>query len=148
MLARLRSRRNSVMREERRSEVVGGRSEKQKHGGYRDLLAWQLGMELVRDIYVLTKSFPGHELFGLTSQLRRAAVSVPSNIAEGYRRRTHRDFNLFLGHSQGSLAEIETQLDIAHDLGYSTEHQAASLQRKTDRLAQVLAGLSSWAEEN
>src|SRR5947207_1131274 len=114
-------RRNWCMREEGRSDVVGPRSEPKKRGGYRDLLAWQLGMELVRDIYAVTKGFPAHELFGLSSQLRRAAVSVPSNIAEGYRRRTHRDFNLFLRHSRGSLAEIETQLEIGHDLRYITD---------------------------
>ena len=136
------------MPEQGRSELVGRRSEPQKRGGYRDLLAWQLGMELVRDIYRVTDKFPRYELFGLISQLRRAAVSVPSNLAEGYRRTTHRDFNLFIGHSRGSLAEIETQLEIACDLGYLTPAQWTALQPKTDRLAQVLAGLSAWAEEN
>jgi four helix bundle protein len=136
------------MREEGRSEVGGRRPEPQKSGGYRDLLAWQLGMELVREIYRLTDKFPRYELFGLISQLRRAAVSVPSNLAEGYRRTTHRDFKLFIGHSRGSLAEIETQLEIACDLAYVSQAEWATLQRKTDRLAQVLAGLSAWAEEN
>ena len=136
------------MREEGKSAAVGRRSEPPKRGGYRDLLAWQLGMDLVREIYRLTDRFPKHELFGLGSQLRRVSVSVPSNIAEGYRRTTHRDFNLFIGHSRGSLAEIETQLEISCDLGYMTRYQWTSLQRKTDRLAQVLAGLSSWAGEN
>src|SRR4051812_7243363 len=120
------------MCEERRPEVVGRRPEPQKRGGDRDLLSWQLGMELVRDTYRLTDKFPRCELFGLTSQLRRAAVSVPSNLAEGYRRTTHRDFNLFICHSRGSLAEIETQLEIACDLGYVTREQWATLQRKTD----------------
>lgn len=131
---------------ERRSEVVGRTSE--KLSGYRDLVAWQLGMELVRFVYFLTKSIPKHELFGLIAQLRRAAVSIPSNIAEGYRRTTHRDFNLFIGHSRGSLAEVETQLEIAHDLGYLTDSQWTAATRKTERLAQVLTGLSSWAEKN
>ena len=136
------------MREESRSAVVGGKSEPVKRGGFRDLVAWQLGMELVREIYMLTGSFPKHELFGLVSQLRRAAVSIPSNIAEGYRRTTHRDFNLFIGHSRGSLAEIETQLEIARNLGYLTRQCSINLQKKTDRLAKVLAGLSSWAGRN
>lgn len=77
------------MREERRPDVVSGRSHSEKKSGYRDLLAWQLGMELVRFVYFLTNGFPNHELFGLISQLRRAAVLVPSNIAEGYRRKSH-----------------------------------------------------------
>jgi four helix bundle protein len=136
------------MREERRSEVVGRKSEPGKRGGYRDLLAWQLGMELVRTIYAVTNSFPRDELFGLIFQLRRAALSVPSNVAEGYRRKSHKDCNVFIGHSRGSLAEIETQLEIACDLGYLTRPQWTALQRKTDRLAQVLAGLCSWAEDN
>ena len=105
-------------------------------------------MDLVRLIYSLTISFPNHELYGLVSQLRRAAVSIPSNLAEGYRRTTHRDFNLFIGHSRGSLAELETQLEIAHDLGYMTDSQWSVLNQKTERLARVLAGLGAWAEKN
>lgn len=136
------------MREERRPDVVSGTSHSEKKSGYRDLLAWQLGMELVRFVYFLTNGFPNHELFGLISQLRRAAVSVPSNIAEGYRRKSHRDFCVFIGHSRGSLAEIETQLEIAHDLGYLTDDQWRAARRKTDRLAQVRAGLNDWAEKN
>ena len=136
------------MHEHGRSEVGGRASEPEKHSGYRDLLAWQLGMDLVRLIYSLTISFPNHELYGLVSQLRRAAVSIPSNLAEGYRRTTHRDFNLFIGHSRGSLAELETQLEIAHDLGYMTDSQWSVLNQKTERLARVLAGLGAWAEKN
>lgn len=136
------------MPDESRSKVVGRRSEAEKKSGYRDLLAWQLGMDLVRFIYFLTNGFPNHELFGLTSQLRRAAVSIPSNVAEGYRRKSHRDFSLFLGHSRGSLAEVETQLDVAHDLGYISDAQWSTAQRKTERLAQVLTGLNDWAENN
>jgi four helix bundle protein len=105
-------------------------------------------MELVRSIYDITNGFPRYEVFGLTSQLRRAAVSIPSNIAEGYRRRSHKDFNVFIGHSRGSLAEIETQLEISRDLSYLTQDRWIALQLKTDRLAQVLTGLSTWAENN
>lgn len=144
----MRDKRTSSLREEGRPDVVGRTSQTETKSGYRDLLAWQLGMELVRSVCFLTNSFPNHELFGLISQLRRAAVSVPSNIAEGYRRKSHRDFSVFIGHSRGPLAEIKTQLEIAHDLDYITEGQWGQARHKTDRLAQVLAGLNDWAEKN
>ena len=71
-----------------------------------------------------------------------------SEVAESYRRRSHKDFHQFLGHSRGSTAEIETQLEFAHDLGYIDHDNSVVLQRKTDRVARLLAGLSSWTEEN
>ena len=85
---------------------------------FRDLIVWQKAMEMVTDIYRATQSFPSEERFGLTSQLRRAAVSVPSNIAEGQGRLTKGEFRQFLGNAKGSLAEVETQLMIARNLGY------------------------------
>ena len=85
---------------------------------FRQLIVWQKAMTLVTDIYRATQSFPGDERFGLTSQLRRAAVSVPSNIAEGQGRLTLGEFRQFLGHAKGSLCEVETQLLIAQNLGY------------------------------
>ena len=136
------------MPEERRSKVEGRRSESEKKSGYRDLLAWQLGMELVKYVYVMTNSFPNCELYGLVSQLRRAAVSIPSNIAEGYRRKSHRDFGVFLGHARGSLAEVETQLEIARDLGYVSHAEWTAAQSKTERLAQMLTGVNDWVEKN
>ena len=84
---------------------------------YRDLITWQKGMELVKAIYNATDGFRQHELYGLVSQLRRAAVSIPSNIAEGQAHYTNREFVRFLRHARGSLAEIETQLLIALDRG-------------------------------
>jgi four helix bundle protein len=87
------------------------------HGRFRDLRVWSEGVELARAIYKLTATFPFEEKFGLTAQLRRAAVSVPSNIAEGSVRHSRRDFCRFLEISLGSLAEIETQLEIADDMG-------------------------------
>ena len=78
---------------------------------YRDLIAWQKAMQLVREIYDATGAFPKEELYGLTNQLRRAAVSVPSNIAEGQARLSAGKFRQFLSHARGSLVEIETQLD-------------------------------------
>ena len=87
---------------------------------HKDLDVYKLSLDLVEDIYKLTKSFPSSENFGLTSQLRRAAVSLPSNIAEGASRASTKDFIRFLNISAGSLAEIETQLVIAERIGYIT----------------------------
>jgi four helix bundle protein len=77
---------------------------------YRDLVAWQKSMDLVVEIYHWTQSFPRTETYGLTSQLRRAAVSIPSNIAEGHDRLSTGEFRQFLGHARGSLVEVETQI--------------------------------------
>ena len=86
---------------------------------FRDLEVWRNGVKLARDIYQLTGTFPNHELYALTSQLRRAAVSVSSNIAEGFVRNSTKDFVRFLYISLGSLAEIETQIEIALELNYT-----------------------------
>lgn len=85
---------------------------------FRELNIWITAMEVVKDIYLATRDFPTHEQYGLTTQIRRAAVSVASNIAEGSSRRTEADFARFLAYSLGSAYEIETQLIIANDLGY------------------------------
>ena len=110
-------------------------------GSYRDLLVWQKAIELVADIYSCTRTFPKEEQFGLTSQLRRAAVSVPSNIAGGKGRFTDRDFSLFLHPARGSLFEIETQLIIAQRLGYLSEREAGELTGRAGELARILNGL-------
>ena len=110
-------------------------------GSYRDLLAWQKGMELVEEIYLCSRVFPREERFGLTDQLRRAAVSVPSNIAEGKGRLTDRDFSLFLHHARGPLFEIETQVTIAARLGYLSDSAAQALAGKAGELARILNGL-------
>lgn len=85
--------------------------------GYRDLLVWQKGIELVKETYKLTKSFPNDEKFGSVSQMRRAAVSIPSNIAEGQARHTTKEFIQSLSHAEGSLAELETQVIVSTELG-------------------------------
>jgi four helix bundle protein len=85
---------------------------------YRDLLVWQKSMVLAKQIYLMTRAFPDDERFGLITQMRRAAVSVPSNIAEGQARKGRREFVQFLSHAEGSLAELDTQLKLADDLGY------------------------------
>ena len=84
--------------------------------GYRDLKVWRLAMELAEDAYKICAEFPKHEVYGLTSQLQRAAVSIPSNIAEGQARNSNKEFNHFLGIARGSLAELETQIMLAQRL--------------------------------
>ncbi len=90
-------------------------------GSYRDIKAWQRALELVVEIYSCTRSFPREEVYGLASQLGRAAVSVASNITERKGRRTGKEFLLFLHHARGSVFEVETQLTIAGMLGYIPE---------------------------
>ena len=110
-------------------------------GSYRDLKAWQKSMDLVFRIYEATRRFPKEEMYGLTSQLRRAAVSIPSNIAEGKGRSTDRELALFLSHARGSVHEVETQLLIARHLGYLTKSEAEELGALSGELARVLNGL-------
>lgn len=106
---------------------------------HHKLVAWQLSIELVRSVYTLTRSFPSDEKFGLVSQLRRAAVSVPSNIAEGAARGTPRDYTRFLYISRGSLSEMETQLILAEELGFAADTSAQ--RRMIGRLFRLLTGL-------
>jgi four helix bundle protein len=88
---------------------------------FRDLRVWQGSMDLVEMIYRLSADFPRHETYGLTSQIRRAAISIPSNIAEGHSRKHTKEYLKFLSIAQGSLAELQTQIEIASRLGYVTE---------------------------
>jgi four helix bundle protein len=101
-------------------------------------------MKLVKDISAQTAGFPRHEVYGLASQLRRAAVSVPSNLAEGASRNSRGEFRQFIGNARGSLAEIETQLD-AKDLAYIEEHAARRLLLEVDEISRMLAGLRDWS---
>ncbi|HET7204462.1 MAG TPA: four helix bundle protein [Steroidobacteraceae bacterium] len=98
------------------------------HATNKDLVVWQKAIALALCIYRSSERFPRNELFGLTSQLRRAAVSIPSNIAEGAARRTTREFLMFLHVARGSLAEVETQILLARQLGYLDERQRADLE--------------------
>jgi four helix bundle protein len=82
----------------------------QKSRSYRDLNVWKLSIELVKDVYRITQKFPATEIYGLTSQIRRAAISIPSNIAEGQGRTSSKEFRQFLGIAMGSMAELSTQL--------------------------------------
>ena len=109
---------------------------KRKH---HDLLAWQEGIRLVKATYMLTQSFPRDERFGLTSQMRRAAVSVPANIAEGAARATSKEFAHFLILARGSLSELETHIVIAQELRYVSE--SAEFEALLERTFRLLAGL-------
>jgi four helix bundle protein len=108
---------------------------------YRELIAWQKGMRLVTDIYTATQRFPSDERYGLTNQLRRAAVSVPSNIAEGQARFSQKEFRHFLSQARGSLVEIETQLLIAATLNYLAAGKSEELLAACDELGRILNGL-------
>ncbi len=108
---------------------------------YKDLIVWQKAKVLAGDIYRATESFPRQETYGLTSQLRRASVSVASNIAEGQGRLTKGEFQQFLGHSRGSLLELETQLAIAVDLHYLSADELIRLETKTAEVSRLLNGL-------
>ena len=110
---------------------------------YRDLVAWNKAMDLVTEIYRVTHNFPKEELFGLMSQLRRAVVSIPSNIAEGKGRLSKGEFRQFLGNARGSLAEVETQILIAQNLNYLNEAEANNLFTKVEEVGKVLNGLLS-----
>ncbi len=108
---------------------------------FRDLLVWQKAMAMVTDVYRATKGFPKEERYGLTSQIRRAAVSIPSNIAEGQARPTRGEFIQFLGHAKGSLAELETQLLIAENLDYLQSPHP--LFDQVTEISKMLSGLFS-----
>lgn len=108
---------------------------------YRDLRVWQAGMDLVERVYRLTERLPKHEIYGLTSQIRRAAVSVPSNIAEGHTREHSKEYLNHLSVAQGSLAELQTQLEIASRLDYITAEEFGALQEQTSSLARQLYAL-------
>ena len=114
--------------------------------GHRDLEVWQKAMQLVTDIYRETAAFPRSEVYGLTNQVRRAAVSVPSNIAEGWGRSSRKEFSHFLCDARGSVLEVETQLEIAKNLGYLSDKSANELLSKTNEIGRMLNGLRSWCE--
>jgi four helix bundle protein len=108
---------------------------------HRDLIVFQKAMVLVTDVNSLTKTFPREEIYGLTSQTRRAAASVPANIAEGQGRRLGREFHQFLGNARGSLMELDTHLELALRVGYVSIEQHAAIRAKLDEVGRVLNGL-------
>ena len=108
---------------------------------YSELIVWQKAMDLVTMIYRASSSFPKEELYGLTSQIRRAAISIPSNIAEGTGRRTTRDFLHFLFIANGSLKEAETQILVAERLGYISENKRSELMKLSGEVGRLNSGL-------
>ena len=115
---------------------------------YKDLLVWQKGIALVKKVYQLTQTFPDAEKFGLTSQMRCAAVSIPSNIAEGQARHTRREFIQFLSHSEGSVAELETQVILSVELGYCALADTQEISSLTTELSKMLDSLRRKLEVN
>lgn len=107
--------------------------------GHQDLMVWQESIEFVGEIYTLSKRFPAEEVYGLTSQIRRAAVSIPSNIAEGAGRGTNKEFLHFLYVARGSLAEVETQLLISQKLNYVDD--VSKCLSRLERIFGLLSGL-------
>jgi four helix bundle protein len=110
-------------------------------GTFKDLKSWQRAFDLALDIYGVTRSFPREEMYGLTSQLRRAAVSVVSNIAEGKGRASDKDLLRFLGNAKGSLFELETQVALSERLSYMTDADAMRVIAKITETGKLISGL-------
>jgi len=108
---------------------------------HKKLDVWKLSMDLVIDLYQITNSFPAKEMYSLTDQMRRAAISIPSNIAEGAARQTKKEFINYLHMAQGSLSELDTQLEIAMRLRYLGDQDVKELENKMQRVDKMLSGL-------
>ena len=115
--------------------------EKSKIKNFRDLDVWRLAMEIVVDIYECTKTFPKEEIYGLVSQMRRAAVSIASNIAEGFNRYHNKEYRQFLYIALGSCAELETQIEVSVTLGYITQSGRDKISEKLDHESRMLRNL-------
>ena len=115
--------------------------------GYEDLRVWRQSMELAENVYRITESFPKREVFGLTSQLRSAATSIPQNIAEGQGRISTGEWLQFLGHARGSLYEVQTILALAERLRYGSDEERRATLALTDQIAKNLAGLIEYVRK-
>jgi len=114
---------------------------------YRELIVWQRAVDLVEMVYRMTAGFPKTEVYALTSQIRRAAVSIPSNVAEGQGRRTTRDFLYFLSVANGSVKEVETQVIVSERLGYLDEPKKSQLIDLTTEVGRLISGLTKSLEQ-
>ena len=114
---------------------------------HEKLDVWKKSVDFVVALYKATEDFPKDERFGLTSQLRRAAVSIPANIAEGAARKSNKEFAYFLSNSQGSASEVETELLIAHRLSYLREPGYGSLHSSLDEIGRMLTGLAQHVKQ-
>ncbi len=112
-----------------------------KDKGFKGLIVWQKAYALTLDIYRASKTFPKDEMYGLISQIRRAAVSIPANISEGYERNHRKEYIQFLFVSKGSLGEVETHLLLAKDLGYLSDKEYSAIESKRSEVARLLIGL-------
>lgn len=115
---------------------------------YRELKVWQDGMDIARQIYLLTEDFPSREMYGLTNQMRRAAVSIPANIAEGHARDSTKEYLHHLSIAQGSLAELETFVALAQQLGYTDSARSEPILTQSQREGKMLHGLQSRLKQN
>jgi four helix bundle protein len=115
---------------------------------YRELEVWQLGMELAEECYRVTKGFPKEELFGMTSQIRRAAVSIPANIAEGQGREHTKEFLHHLSVARGSLMELETHLMLSQRVGLLDQAKTTPILTQTERISRMLSGLRKALEKH
>jgi four helix bundle protein len=108
---------------------------------FRDLIIWQRGINLVKEVYEETRNFPKQELYGLTSQIRRSAISIPSNVSEGHTRQHRAEFRQFLSMALGSLAELETQIIISRELNYISSEKSEKVIDQMDSLGKMIRGL-------
>jgi four helix bundle protein len=131
----------------RKTEASGQWSGERVAQSYRQLIAWQKAMELVEEVYRVTRAFPSDERFGLTSQMRRCAVSIPSNIAEGHGRLTTKDFQHFLAQARGSLHELETQLMLAIRLTLTDSDDLKAVLAHAEEVGRILNGLLASTRE-
>lgn len=110
---------------------------------YKELVVWQKAVKLVKEVYILTSKFPGSEVYGLTSQIRRAAVSIPSNIAEGYGRKSSREYSQFCSIAYGSALELETQIIIAKDLKLAKTEEYNNVDKLLEEVSKMLNTMTS-----
>ena len=108
---------------------------------HKDLIVWQKGIHLCKSVYGATEKFPKSEIYGIVSQMRRSAVSIPSNIAEGRSRNTTKDFLHFLSIALGSVSELETQIEIAKELSFLTEQKYIEINREIEEVSKMTVGL-------
>jgi four helix bundle protein len=116
-------------------------------GSFKDLRVWQEAMKFAVEVYRVTTQFPRHELYSLSQQLRRAAVSIPSNIAEGKGHRSDREFGNYLLHARGSLLEVQTQVMTAKELQYLSNEETLRLLEKADAIGRSLNSLLNSLKE-
>jgi len=111
---------------------------KERNNSYRSLIVWQKSMELVKTVYKITNTFPQEELFGLTSQIKRSVISIPSNIAEGKGRQTKKEFVQFLYIALGSLYELQTQMELAYELDFIDRIEVENLMIEIEKMLNAL----------